>query len=82
MRRSSIFTQFSNGFQHANLFTGASPADPSYYRDTTGISYVLIPAALIMGFVLLAMQRWSLPPGSLTLLIAGNAALMFAMGEL
>lgn len=76
----TFFAQFSNGFQHANVFTGPRPTEPSYYHDTTGVSYVLIPTALVMGFSLLALQRWSLPPGSLTLLIAGNAGLMFGMG--
>jgi len=39
-----------------------------------------MPAGLITGFSLLALRRWRLPVGSLTLLLATNAALMFSLG--
>ena len=37
---------------------------------------IVIQAGLLMGVVLLAMRRWKLPPGSLTILFAVNAVLM------
>ncbi len=73
----TFFTQFSNAFSHPHLLTGGIPAGDTYLWDTTLISYVLIPSALLMGFILMAILRWKLPVGSLTLLIAGNSTLMF-----
>ncbi len=77
----TFFTMFSNGFQHANVLVAPPPEAPVYLRDATGISYVLIPSVLLMGFILFFTRRWTLPLGSLTFLIAGNAALMFLLGE-
>ncbi len=73
----TFFTQFSNAFAHPHLVTGDIPAADTYLWDTTLISYVLIPSALFMGFILFVILRWKLPLGSLTLLIAGNSTLMF-----
>lgn len=75
----TFFTSFSNGFAHPNLVAGTTPAVDTYVWDVTLISYVLIPSLLWMGFILMAVLRWKLPPGSLTLLIAGNALLVFVM---
>ena len=47
----------------------------------TTISYVLIPAGLLMAFLLLLIRHWTLPQGSLILWITGNAVLMFLMGS-
>jgi uncharacterized membrane protein HdeD (DUF308 family) len=77
----TFFTQFSNLFPHANQFAASRPAGDPYFWDVTQISYVLIPAGLMMTFILLAMRRWTLPIGSLTLILAGNATLMFLLGE-
>lgn len=41
-----------------------------------GVVGVLIPAALTTGVALFLIRRWTLPPGSLTLLITGNGLLM------
>jgi hypothetical protein len=77
----TFFTQFSNGFQHANSFTGSGPVDDPYFWEVTTISYILIPTVIVMGFILLLMRRWNLPAGTMVLLIAGNAVLMFIMGS-
>ncbi len=76
----TFFTQFSNAFPHANQFVGSRPSGDPYYLDVTLISYVLVPAGLMMGFILLTIRRWVLPFGSLTLILAGNAVLMFLLG--
>jgi hypothetical protein len=76
----TFFTQFSNAFTHASVFVGSRPAGDPYFWDVTLISYVLIPAGLTMGFILLTIHRWTLPIGSLTLILAGNAVLMFLLG--
>ena len=75
----TFFTQFSNAFSHPHLLVGEEPAGDTYLSDVTLISYVLIPTALLMGFVLMAVLRWKLTPGSLTILLAGNSTLMFVM---
>jgi hypothetical protein len=75
----TFFTQYANVFQHANLLVGPRP-DQTYFRDTTILAGVILPAAIMMGFVLLAVRRWRLPFGSLTLLLASNSVLMFVMG--
>src|SRR5215510_13108134 len=77
----TFFTQFSNLFPHANLFASSRPAGDPYFWDVAQISYVLIPAGLMMTLILLAIRRWTLPVGSLTLILAGNAMLMFLLGE-
>lgn len=83
MSLATFFAQYSNAFQHANTLVGSLPPEEhnTYYVDTAAVSYFLIPSAIVMGVVLLAMRRWTLPTGSLTLLITGNAALMFWMGS-
>jgi hypothetical protein len=75
----TFFTSFSNAFAHPHLFTGRVPAADTYLWDTALISCILVPSALLMGAVLLALLRWQLPPGSLTLLITGNSLLAFLM---
>ncbi|HSK88670.1 MAG TPA: hypothetical protein VK880_09950 [Anaerolineales bacterium] len=75
----TFFTSFSNAFAHPNLVIGEVPAADTYLWDTTLISYVLIPSLLLMGFILIAILRWKLPPGSLTFLIAGSSLLLFVM---
>jgi hypothetical protein len=75
----TFFAEFSNAFAHPSLVVGQAPAGDTYVWDTTLASYALIPSVLLMGFILVAFLRWKLPLGSLTLLIAGNALLMFLM---
>jgi hypothetical protein len=77
----TFFTQFSNGFQHANTFTVNGPQGDPYFWQVATISYVLIPAAILMAFVLFLIRHWTLPQGGLFLLIAGNSLLMFLMGS-
>jgi hypothetical protein len=47
------------------------------YLHTLLIASVLIQILLKMGFVLLAMRRWRLPPGSITLVFTRNGLLMY-----
>jgi len=77
----TFFTQFSNSFQHANTFASSGPQGDPYFWQVTTISYVLIPAGLLMAVVLLLMRQWTMPKGSLILLITGNSLLMFLMGS-
>lgn len=74
-----FFTEFSNAFAHPHLVAGKAPAGDTYTWDTVLISYILIPAVLLMGFILIAILRWKLPVGALTLLITGSSILTFLM---
>jgi hypothetical protein len=46
-----------------------------------GVAGVMLQTALLMGLLLLAIRRWSLPFGSLTLLLTINAALMSVLED-
>jgi hypothetical protein len=51
-------------------------------RDNQGLRHsrhCVVWSGITMSFVLLAIRRWTLPPGSLTLLITANAVLMWLM---
>ena len=77
----TFFTQFANAFTHANVLAGQSlTAGDTYYRDVTGLASILIPTGIEMAFILLAIRRWVLPVGSLTLVLTANAALMYFLG--
>jgi len=61
----TFFTQYANAFTHANIIAGRGPDGETYFWNVAGISGVLVPAALMMGFILLAT----------------NAGLMFSLGS-
>lgn len=46
-----------------------------------GITGVIIQSALLIGFVLFALRRWHLPPGSLTLVLGLNALLISPLDD-
>jgi hypothetical protein len=75
----TFFTQFSNAFSHPQVFVGRAPAGDTYFWDVALISYVLIPTLILMSAIIMVVLRWTLPFGSLTLLLAGNSILMFLM---
>ncbi|HET7035316.1 MAG TPA: hypothetical protein VFI42_06490 [Thermomicrobiaceae bacterium] len=64
-----IFTQY------AHPFTEIAAVEPAG-RQALGISSILLQTALLMGVVLLLVQRWVLPPGALTLLFSLNGLAM------
>lgn len=76
----TFFTQYANIFQHVNILVGPRPQDDLFFWDATALAGVLIPAGVMMVCVLLAIRRWQLPFGSLTLLLTTNTLLMFLMG--
>ncbi|RMF79088.1 MAG: hypothetical protein D6737_12700 [Chloroflexi bacterium] len=81
----SFMTQFANPFFGPDFLTGRPEFAAEYYaqryfHDATGVSYILIPTALMMGYILLAIRRWhTLPFGSLTLILTGSAFLSFTL---
>ena len=73
----TFFTQFANAFSSPSLYTAEFFINDTYARDVTLIAYVLLPTVILMTALLLALRRWSLPPGALTLLLVGNALFMY-----
>jgi len=70
----TFFTQYAHIFGEPDYLWGRSAG--GFLVDAYGIFSVLTPAALLMSAALLSLRRWTLPPGFLALLIAGNSALM------
>jgi hypothetical protein len=79
----TFITQFANILISPTVITLEYPLpDNSFFEilaEVAGIVSILIPAALTMGLILLALRRWTLPIGSLTLIIGGNSLLMYLM---
>jgi hypothetical protein len=46
----------------------------SGFGQALGVASIMLQSALLMGLVLLALRRWTLPPGSITLICTLNAA--------
>jgi len=75
----SVLTFFNGDFAiitYPNYMAIRPPEEHTFFYDIHALASVLIPSALLMGVVLFALRHWSLPPGSLTLLIVGNGLLM------
>ena len=61
----------------ANLWGGGLlPRSPIWLFEEMGVVSLLFDAGLLMGFILLALRRWTLPPGALTLVVTCNAIAM------
>jgi hypothetical protein len=82
----SIWT-FMTQFGHPLVDTWAASAvrprtqHVPMLRQSLGIMSILLQAGLLMGLVLLAVLRWILPLGSLTLVFTLNATLMSFMHD-
>ena len=76
----TFFTVYANPFTHV-LSAGTQPEEGEFVK-ALGVTAFLIQPALLMGVVLLALRRWMLPFGSLTLLLTLNTALLSVMHDL
>ncbi|MBK8135578.1 MAG: hypothetical protein IPK52_07045 [Chloroflexi bacterium] len=75
----SVLTFFNGDFAiitYPNFMVVRPPGDDTFFNDIHGLASVLIPSALLIGVILFALRHWTLPPGTLTLLITGNSLLM------
>ena len=77
----TFFTAYANPFAHA-LAAGGQPEVQSDFGTALGVAGFLLQPALLMGLLLLALRRWTLPFGSLTLVITLNTALLSVMHDL
>ena len=76
----TFFTTYANPFAHI-LASGGQPEVQSAFGTALGVAGFLLQPALLMGVVLLALRRWKLPFGSLTLVITLNTALLSVMHD-
>lgn len=74
----TFFTSFAHPFVQTGLLTDAWVSDAEKSR---GAAAVLLQAAILMGIILLALRRWRLPVGTLTLVLTLNIALMSVFGQ-
>jgi hypothetical protein len=72
----TFFTMYGNPITQPDAFVGA-PGRGGWHVGA--VSGILILAALLMGCILPVLRRWRLPFGSLTLIVGGNALLMFVL---
>ena len=78
----TFFTQVVHPFVRPRA-AGVAPASELniFFLQALGVGGVIVQTALLMGFVLLALRRWTLPAGSLTLIIGLNAAAMTVFSD-
>jgi hypothetical protein len=74
----TFFTSFAHPFVQTGLLTDAGVDDGTKAR---GVAAVLLQAAILMGVILLALRRWQLPVGTLTVVLTLNIALMSVFGQ-
>jgi hypothetical protein len=75
----TFFTQFANGFSHADGYVGRFPPGDRTLYDILGVTTALLPSAITIGVLLFALRRWSLPFGAVTLILGVNALAMMLM---
>jgi hypothetical protein len=79
----SFMTQFAHPLVDPWAAAGIYPRTQNFplMRQSLGIISILLQTGLLMGLVLLAVLRWVLPIGSLTLVFTLNAVLMSFMHD-
>ena len=68
----TFFTEFAHPFVNTSLITDIT----SNAQKSQAVAGILLQAGILMGFVLLAIKRWQLPFGALTLILALNTLLV------
>jgi hypothetical protein len=66
---------------HSILTEDYASFEQREWGQMTGMLTILLQAGLLMGLILLAVRRWQLPFGSLTLILVLNALLMGTQAE-
>ncbi|MBN8638369.1 MAG: hypothetical protein J0M07_23860 [Anaerolineae bacterium] len=74
----TFFTMFISPFSNANALI-APMARGQGWVDGYGVGSALVASAMFMGVILFALRRWSLPVGSITVILTINSTLMFLM---
>lgn len=74
----TFFTSFAHPFVQTGLVTDAFVSDEG---KSWGAAAILLQAGILMGTILVALRRWRLPIGTLTLVFTLNIALMSVFGH-
>lgn len=79
-------SRFSWSFDGSSIIYSAethsgTTGQQGYQNQALGIASILLQAAILMGFALLLVRRWTLPFGALTLVFTFNAALVSVLQE-
>ncbi|GAB4579529.1 MAG: hypothetical protein Fur0022_22670 [Anaerolineales bacterium] len=72
----TFFSEYAHALTLPDAFVYGPQDGITHYRDVQGLAAVLIPATLTSGIILLALRRWTLPFGALSLILIGNNLLM------
>jgi hypothetical protein len=75
----SVLTFFTGEFSiitYPHLMVNRPAVDNTFLYDLQALASVLIPSALLMGVLLFALRQWTLPTGSLAMIIVANGLLM------
>jgi hypothetical protein len=75
----AFFTQYANPFGETFPAAGLTNRGSTFSNQAVGILGILIQAALLMGVLLLVVRRFTLPFGSITLIIGASTVLMVLM---
>lgn len=79
----SLFAAYANPLSEGNVAQGSRPIGEGqvFLTQAIGVAGILVQTALMMGVMLLAVRRWALPFGSLTLVLALSALLTVSIHE-
>jgi hypothetical protein len=72
----TFFTQYANFASRPQVLIDLPPGVDNFFFNLYGVMSLLIPAIIGMSVILLALRRWTLPLGSVTLIWILNTALM------
>ena len=75
----TFLTMFANAIVNVNTYAGQRPEGHAFAWDVTLAASVLVQIGLTMAFVLLAIRRWRLPFGAITLISGLNALAMILL---
>ncbi len=79
----SFFTTYANAFSEATLAQGERPVGEElmFLLQGLGIAGILLQVSVMMGIILLAVRRWTLPLGSFIALFTLSFSLTVAVHE-
>jgi hypothetical protein len=72
----TFFMQYANFASRPQVLIDLPPGLDNYFYNLYGVTSLLMPAIIGMSVILLALRRWTLPLGALTLIWTVNTVLM------
>lgn len=72
----TFFTQYANFASRPQVLIDLPSGADNYFFNLYGVMSVLMPAIIAMSVILLALRRWNLPMGTVTLMWSIYTALM------